>query len=84
MTSVTVWESVNQHKLVMKTHRHLILLEYMVFDLEASVLQQVTQFHGNLSPFNTDVFVGLTERSGPLPSPIEHLAMQISHKALIQ
>ena len=54
------------------------------YSLVASVVQHVTQFHGDLSPVHTNVFIGLTKRPSPLPSLVKHLAVQISHKTLIQ
>ncbi len=75
MATVSIWECMNQYKLMMKTHSYFVVLEDMVLDLVASVIQQVTQFHGHLSPIDADVFVGLTESSSPLPSLTKHLAV---------
>ena len=81
MSTVTVCECMNQYELVMKTHSQFIFIEDLVFDLVSSVVKQLTQFHRDLRPVNANVLVALAKRSGPLPSLIEHLVVQISHKA---
>ena len=75
MTTIPVCKGMNKHKLMMKTHNQLIFIKAMVFNLVASVVQQVTQFHGHLSPVDADVLIALTERSRPQPSPVKHLAV---------
>ena len=42
MTTIPVWETMNKHKLMMKTHSHFVWIEYMVFYLVAGFVQQVT------------------------------------------
>jgi len=55
MTTIPVWEAVNKYKLMMKTHSQLILIEDLVFYLVLGVIEQVTQFHGHVSPVRIEI-----------------------------
>jgi len=69
---------------MMKANGYLIFIENMILDLVTSVIEQITQLHGDLCPINADVLIGTTESSSPLPRSIEHLSVQVANKPLIQ
>lgn len=84
MTTVPIWEQMNLHKSMVKTHGELVEAVRRVVSPVARVIQQFPQTNADSVEGNTYVLVAGSNFAGPFPCAIEHSAVQFEKKLLRQ
>ena len=84
MSAIAIGKGVDPYQLVMKPHCNFICMEDLVRNLVAGVVQQIAQFHGDLRPIDTDVFVAVAKAARPPPGLVKHLLVQVTNKSFVQ
>lgn len=84
MATVAIWKYMDGYQVMMVAGGDLGRWESFVIDLDANVTQHLGQMHRDFMPTYSNVLVGTTCSTGPLPCLIKHAAMYRMNEALIQ